>query len=380
MRSHGAVRMRILMMFSSVLLLALPLSAQVTIDTKALLEDYSRELFETNAEGFMSPLVIVSNVGANDAFYNRAFVPRDNEFYLEISIRAMAAYVIDDERMFEAVLPLEDTKNPYDPITEFEQWSRVLQLNYFKAQLRGAEQAGALETRVNTATVFGGEGSGFVIPKEYLRQNVQGIDSATLASLPSQLALTPGTNQNYVAAAVPQLTIGSLWNSEMLVRYIPPVVFDVNVGRFSFFGIAVKHAFTNWFEDPFIDAAVQAGFQHSTIDNEVGVTKAKLEANTDLLAFNIHASRRFGMFEPYIGVSYESLESEGSYTFTLPQNIKDEIGYDIDPQTVPVTLSDSAVKATFGLTAHVGPLQLFASAGLTKHLIFSGGLSFRFEP
>jgi len=372
--------MRILTILAFVLLFPLPLSAQVNIDTKALLEDYSRELFEANAEGFMSPLVIVSNVGANDAFYNHAYIPRDNEFYFEISLRAMAAFVVDEERMFEAVLPLDNTPNPYDPISEFEQWSRVLQLNYFKAQLREAEVDGALKTRVNTATVFGGEGSGFVIPKEYLSANVQGIDSATLASLPSQLALTSGTNQNYVAAAVPQLTIGSLWNSEMLLRYIPPVVFDVNVGRFSFFGLAIKHAFTNWFDDPYFDAAVQAGFQHSTIDNEVGLTKAKLEAETDLFAFNIHASKRFGMIEPYVGVSYETLNSDGSYTFTLPQNIKDEIGYDIDPQTVPVTLSDDALKATFGITAHVGPLQFFASTGLTKHLIFSGGLVYRFEP
>jgi hypothetical protein len=352
--------------------------AQIEFDTKALLEDYSRELFEANATGFMSPLVIVSNVGANDAFYNSAYVPKENLLYVDVSVRSMMAFVLDDERTFTANLPLADKENPYPLLSP--EWLRVVQLNYFKAQLRGAVAAGELETQVQTATVFGGAGSGFTIPKEYLRENVAGIDSATLARLPSQLALTSGTNQDFVIAAVPQVTIGSYYSTELLIRYIPPVVFDENIGKFSFFGVAVKHAFTNWLDNPPFNAAVQVGFQSSSITNEVGITKARLEADTDLLAFNLHASRRFEWAEPYVGVSFESLSSEGSYTFTLPQNIKDEIGYDIDPQTVPVSLSDNAFKATVGFTAHLGPMQLFASTGITKHLIFSGGLAYRFAP
>ena len=95
---------------------------------------------------------------------------------------------------------------------------------------------------------------------------------------------------------------------------------------------------------------------------------------------NLHASRRFSWVEPYLGVSFETLSSTGSYTFTLPQSIKDEIGYDIDPQTVPVSLSDNALKATLGCTVHLGPMQIFASTGIAKHLIFSGGLAYRFAP
>ena len=351
--------------------------AQIQFDTKALLEDYSLELFSANAKGFMSPLVIVSNVGANDAFYNRAYVPKENRLYVDVSVRSMAAFVLDEERTFTAVLPLDEKPNPHPVLSE--EWLRVVQLNYFKQQLRGAVAAGELETQVITATVFGGEGSGFTIPKEYIQKNVAGIDSATLARLPSQLSLTPGTNQDMVIAAVPQVTIGSYYSTELLVRYIPPVIFDENIGKFSFFGIAVKHAFTNWFDDAPVDAALQIGFQHSTIENEVGITKAKLEARTDLFAVNLHASRRFGWIEPYAGFSFESLSSEGSYTFTLPANIKEEIGYDIDPQTAPVSLEDNAVKLTLGLTAHLGPVQLFAGTGIAKHLIFSGGLAWRFD-
>ncbi len=370
--------MRRVIQLTAILFSLLPcsLNAQSGINTQALLEDYSRELFEANATGFMSPLVIVSNVGANDAFYNSAFIPRDNRLYIDVSVRSMLAFVLESERTFTAKLPLAD--KPVD--LQSPDWLRVVQLNLFKSILRGAVAAGELETQVTSATVFGGAGSGFTIPKDYiLRQNIPGIDSVALKGLPRQLALTPGTNQDLVVAAVPQITIGAFYNSELLLRYIPPVVFDVNIGKFSFFGIAVKHAFTNWMDDPPFNAAAQIGFQHSRITNEVGLTKAKLEANTDLIAFNVHASRRFDWIEPYVGVSYESLSSEGSYTFTLPQNIKEEIGYDISPQTVPVTLDDSALKATLGTTAHIGPVQAFVSMGIAKHLIFSGGFAWRWN-
>lgn len=369
--------MRLASIIMLTVVLAAPTGAQIQFDTKALLEDYSLELFSANAKGFMSPLVIVSNVGANDAFYNRAYVPKKNRLYVDVSVRSMVAFVLDDERSFTAVLPLDEKPNPHAPLSQ--EWLRVAQLNYFKLQLRGAVEAGELETQVTTATVFGGAGSGFTIPKEYIQKNVSGIDSTTLARLPSQLALTPGTNQDMVVAAVPQITIGSYYSTELLLRYVPPVVFDENIGKFSFFGIAVKHAFTNWFDRAPVDAALQVGFQHSTIENEVGITRAKLEARTDLFAVNIHASRRFAWIEPYAGFSFESLSSEGSYTFTLPANIKEEIGYDIDPQTAPVSLEDNAVKLTLGVTAHLGPAQIFAGAGIAKHLIFSGGLAWRFD-
>lgn len=369
--------MRLASIIMLTVVLAGPAGAQIQFDTKALLEDYSLELFSANAKGFMSPLVIVSNVGANDAFYNRAYVPKKNRLYVDVSVRSMVAFVLDDERSFTATLPLDEKPNPHAPLSQ--EWLRVAQLNYFKLQLRGAVAAGELETRVTTATVFGAEGSGFTIPKEYIQKNVSGIDSVTLARLPSQLALTPGTNQDMVVAAVPQVTIGSYYSTELLLRYVPPVVFDVNIGKFSFFGIAVKHAFTNWLDNAPVDAALQVGFQHSTIENEVGVTRAKLEARTDLFAVNVHASRRFDWIEPYAGFSFESLSSEGSYTFTLPANIKEEIGYDIDPQTAPVSLDDNAVKLTLGVTAHLGRAQIFAGAGIAKHLIFSGGLAWRFD-
>ncbi len=343
--------------------------AQFNIDTKKLLENFSLQLFERNARGFMSPLVIVSNVGANDGFFNSAHIPQTNTIQstrldLQFSIRSMMAWVKDDQRAFHGSLPLEDQPGDDE------------QLRLFKYLLRGAVQAGELNPDITSATVFGSSGEFFKIPKSYIRRTMPFIPDSTLTRLPDSLQLTNGTNQNFVIAAVPQLSIGTFLNSQVLLRYIPPVRFDTAVGDFSFFGVALRHGFTNWFRHSPVDAAIQVSYQHSTIDNTVGATRAKLAATTDMFSANLHASRRFGWIEPYIGVSYEHLESKGSYTFTLPKNVVDQIGYDIDPQVARISLSDDAIKLTVGATAHLGPVQVFVNAGIAKQFILGAGVGY----
>lgn len=348
-----------------------PLFAQ--IDTKKLLEDYSLQLFEENATGFMSPLVIVTNVGANHGFYHSARVDREDRLSFELSVQSMTAWVRDDQRSFTARVPLDDRTGD------------DFQLLLFKDMLRGAVRAGEMKADLHSATVFGTDGEFFRIPKEYIKRNYPFIPESVLDGLPDSLSLTNGINRDVVYAAVPQLQIGTFKNTDMIVRYIPPVVFDTAVGKFSFYGVALRHGVTNWFDDgsydvvPF-DAAVQVSYQHSTIDNTVGDTRARLAAKTDMLSVNVHASRRFwNWFEPFVGLSFEHLSSKGSYTFTLPKNVTDQIGYDIDPQTARISLEDNAVKATVGVSAMWNNASAFVSAGFSKHVIVHAGLSYLIE-
>ncbi len=344
-------------------------SAQFQFNTKKLLEDYSLELFESNAEAYMGPLVIVSNVGANDGFYHSAYVPKEDKLHFRFTVATMSAWVRDDQKTYTAHLPL--AINPTDDIN----------VRIFKLALDSAVKAGELVPNVLTSTVFGGEGSGFGIPKNFiLGLNIPGLDSAALAGVPDELPLTRGTNQKFVFAAVPQLEIGTFMNTQFLIRYIPPVEFDTAVGDFSFTGVALKHGFTNWIKDVPFDAAVQVSYQHSTINNKVGDTQAELAATTDMFSINVHASRRFGYVEPYMGVSYEHLSSKGTYKFVLPKRLSTQLGYDIDPQTAHISLSDDAMKLTLGVTGHLDPVELNIGVGISKHVILGAGLSVKFDP
>ncbi|MBL0174547.1 MAG: hypothetical protein IPP94_04640 [Ignavibacteria bacterium] len=332
--------------------------------SKALLEEYSLQLFGNNATGYMGPLVVVSNVGAHHGFFHSAKMSKKNELRFEISIQSVYTTVREDERTFTGTLPIDTLPGDSDVLRLFKLLALV-----------PARANGELSDRITTATVFGGQGTWFRVPKKYLFF----VPAEQLKNIPDSLQLTNGTNQQTVFAAVPQLRIGTWKSTDMLLRYIPPVTFDKNVGKFSFFGVAFRHGFTNWFRQPIVDAAFEASYQRSTINNIVGTTKAELDATTDMWSVNVQASRRFGWFEPYVGISYENLYSNGTYKFTLPANIKEQIGYDIDPQTAAISLDDHAFKGTIGVAAIIGPVDVFLSAGISKHFIIGGGVSYAFH-
>lgn len=335
------------------------------INTKKLLEDYSLQLFQENATGYMGPLVIVSNVGANHGFFNSATISKRDEWTFRFSLQTMMAWVRDDQRSYTAYLPLDDRKTDGAEVAVFKQI------------MRGAVATGELKQTVRSSTVFGSEGENFPIPKDYIRRNFPWIDSATLATLPDEFTLTAGTNKDFVFAGVPQFEIGTWKNTEGLIRYIPPIEYDTTIGKFSFFGIALRHSISNWLDDPPVELAAQFGYQYSTLDNFVGATQARLRAWTNMLTFNIHASRRFGWIEPYLGLSIEHLTSKGSYRFTLPKSMVDQIGYDIDPQTAHISLDDTAFKATVGALMSYGKFEGYISAGISKHFILGIGLGYK---
>jgi hypothetical protein len=337
---------------------------------KQLLSEFSLQLFGENAQGFMGPLVIVSNVGANHGFFNSAHLPKENKLHFQFSVQTVYAWVRDDQRSYVGTIPYQ--VRPGDGLT----------LQLFKQLcMQPAVAAGDMPATLQTATVFGGVGSLLPIPKKYLKTYLELAkqDTSVLQYLPDVFPLTSGTNQKNVFGMVPQLNIGTFFSTDMLLRYIPPIEFDTAVGAFSFFGVAVRHGFTNWIRRMPFDAAVQVSYQHSSIENEVGLTRAKLAAGTDMFSVNLHASKRFNWFEPYVGVSFEYLHSSGTYTFTLPANIVDQIGYDIDPQTAHISLYDRAYKLTLGTLYHIGIVDAFVSAGISKHFILGGGAAINFD-
>jgi hypothetical protein len=362
-----AARILLCLLLPALLAPALPqrARAQFTQSTvQHLLEEYSLQLFGENARGFMQPVVVVSNIGSNHGFFHSAAVPKEDGLHLQFSLQSVFAWVNDDDQSYTGHIPYESRATDSDT------------LKLFKALvLQPAVRDGQLDPEVTSATVFGGPGAFFRIPKGYLFF----LPDSVKALFPDSLQLGNGTNQRYVLAAVPQLQIGTWKHTDMLLRYVPPVTFDTAIGKFSFFGVALRHGFTNWFRSAPVDAAVQVSYQHTTIDNKVGDTRAILAASTDMLSVNVHASRRFAWFEPYMGLSLEYLTSTGSYTFTLPKKVVDQIHYDIAPQRAEIDLDDTAVKLTVGATAHLGGLEAFVSAGISKHFILGAGLAYNFD-
>lgn len=423
-----------LTLFCVVVLLALcatvDVRAQRNYDTNSVIITRSlmHELFNANSVPFMQPLVTTINATSNSRFFSQAYVPTSvDKPYFRFGIHTMMGFVRDDQRLYTPSLPTE--ARPYAfldsqfvKVVLFPQPSfqirdtAGLALSLVKRLFHKGVERGFVTVPSKAATIFGNAPGTVNIQRDSLVTILSTdaefsaifsqLDSANKAflvsavsKLPAALSLPPGQNMNSLFAAVPQLEIGSWHGTELLLRYVPPVKWDTSVGDFSFFGIALKHSLSQYFNDPLFHAAVQVGYQGTSLANTVGVTEARLEANANFYDVNIHISKEFdGICEVYTGVDYAAVDINSSYSYVLPQEVQISLGLlGVDPATGKVIkdpangwpgddvlqvsksqFTDSMLKWTFGLQKTLGRFAVFADYSVSQFNLFTGGLSYRF--
>ncbi len=371
----------------------------------ALTRLLARDIFELNSIPFLEPLVIAANASTNAGFFRNAWIPKEDTLYFRFSVVGMGGLVGDNRQYYNPNLPTDTTGVA----------SSGEAIDAIYAQLLLIFQRGIETDNINlpdqAATIFGPtERAVFDIPTEYLLEEIRknaiyvilpqaakdNIDAA-IESLPEQQTLPGGADMSVIAAAVPQLEIGALWGTELLLRYIPPVRFDDNVGDITFFGAAVRHSISQYFGDaPPFDLAIQGAYQTTSIENTIGVTEAKLQADADIFNVNIHASKTWDGFTAYSGLSFERIEVNTDYTYALPfetqiaLNLLKETGPgqyevvlpdypgDTAPQTSSVTLEDNNLKFIAGMMYTFDPVSIFVDYSFSEFNIISGGLMVSF--
>ncbi|PIU44813.1 MAG: hypothetical protein COS95_07015 [Ignavibacteriales bacterium CG07_land_8_20_14_0_80_59_12] len=145
---------------------------------------------------------------------------------------------------------------------------------------------------VQTATVFGGVGT------------------AIQAGNPFQFP--DGVDQRTLSIAVPQASVGLIMGTEALVRYVPPVRFNANVGEVSFYGIGLKHSLSQYFPVLPLDVALHGSYQHLLLKNKQGGSLV----TADAYVYGLIASKKFEFFTLYGGVGAESSKMTLDYTYS----------------------------------------------------------------
>lgn len=116
-----------------------------------------------------------------------------------------------------------------------------------------------------------------------------------------------GFDLSEFALAVPQVSIGSVAGTRAVARFISLDLSDNEIGHFSLWGIGAQHSISQYVKLLPVDLAVGAFYQQFRIgDNDL------VKVNT--FAVNATGSKRFGMFEPYVGVGLDNLSMEANYT------------------------------------------------------------------
>jgi hypothetical protein len=394
----------------------------------------AKTLFESNAVPYVQPMVVSINATSNARFYDQAYVPtKVDKPYFRVSMNGMVGFITDEMRTFAPTLNLgEPSSNPVADLGQFgtfgfqngqvtytigPRYEDTLGLAQFvlRELFIDANAKGYIGIPASAATLFGSQpDTRLILPtsaqlQEVLKEqpgyailpaSTQQLLDSLIGSiqLPPYLTFPPGVDMSTLIAAVPQLEIGSFYGTELLLRYIPPVQFDANVGKFSFWGVGLKHSISQYFPERWFDCAVQGVYQGTSLTNTVGLTQSELDAEATIWSANIHASKQFGdVFNVFTGFSYESIGLTSTYEYVLPQEVQLALGLlppppapgmpsvpteeqpgDQEPQTSVVRADDTNIKWTIGAAAQFGIVRVFADYSVSGFNIFTGGVSVQF--
>lgn len=406
-----------------VFLLPTLLSSQnVNNFTVELARAFSRDIFELNGVNFLQPVVKVVNTTSNVGFFYDAKIPYQvDKPYFKFTIQTMYGITPESEKTYTPTMP----NRPFNPdnIQEFVKFDitglkidtaglvHYLFLNMMYDGIYGTHK-GIIDVPKSAPSALGNKPTSFELRKsaldtllkshpmyEYLKTlGLADTLNSAIQSFPDIFNLPPGGNITHIFAGVPQLVIGSLYGTELLLRFIPKVNLGSMIGDFGFWGIGLNHNFTNYLfknipgNSPF-DGTVQLVYQSTELENTVGVTNAKLNAQADMLNFNIHLSKNLSKyFNIYCGASYEKINIQSTYKYYLPVEVQWQLkllewpnfsptpGYpgDQNPQVAIVKLNDSQFKFTIGLSAEFYNFILATDFNFSKVNIWGASIGYRF--
>ncbi len=398
--------------------------------TVELARMFSKDLFESNGIPFLQPVVTVVNGTSNTRFFNQAFIPTKVEKpYFRVGLQNMLGFVGNDLKSYTPVMPSDSFS--YDKAFSYIELSGLniksidtaglVRYLFLNLMYDGVYVKKSIKIPAKASTALGSGNQEFFLPHDTLHnllqahplysnplipQSLKDSISASIGGFPEKFALYGGSDLSTVYAAIPQIEIGSLFGTELLLRFIPSVNLGESIGDFSFWGIGLKHSISQYFGNNYLDSeserpfdmAVQAVYQGTNLKNTVGVTKADLNADATMYNFNVHFSKSFSdIIDIYSGFSYEMIEITSTYKYELPIEIQWQLGLidkisdenpnfeptpgfpgDKNPQVSKLSVSDNNFKWTIGARKAFGNFAIFIDYNVSNFNIFSGGLEYTF--
>ncbi len=263
---------------------------------------------ESAGKGYIQPLIDVMGANLNSGLYHSASMSKLFGFY--IGVKGMVVFVPSSMKSFTAELGSD--YNPQNP---------------------------------ETATVFGEKDGG-------ARVRYKGLVDVDLPG---------GIGLSAVPLAVPQASFSTM-NSEILVRFVPSIKINDDVGDVNLFGVGLAHSISQYIPLFPINVAIQGAYQQLKVGSYLKATA---------LNFNVHASKSFIFFGVYAGVGYESFTADVNYSYTPPQGVP--------PQNISFNLKGkNNFRATAGLNLKLFLLDLNVDYSIGKVNVLSAGLGFSF--
>ena len=272
-------------------------------DIEQFLSKYTQE----NGKKYMQPLADVIGANFNSGFIHSAKI-REMGFQMYLGLVTTTAFVPDKRKTFMAI-----------PEGFFEP-----------------------KNSVEVPTLFG--------PSENKIVNGNGG---------TQYVFPGGLNLKMLPLAMPQLTIGTVYGTDLTIRYFS-FNFEEEIGKLNLFSWGLRHNISQYFKDIPVYLAVGIYNQYFMIGDLV-------DAKSWL--FNLQSSYDLSIFTFYGALGYENSILDLEYTY-------DDNGEETE-QKFNMTGSNKA-RFTAGFTINLGPLKLNADYSVASQSVLSLGLGLGF--
>jgi hypothetical protein len=258
-----------------------------------------------NAQGYLGPLVDAFAAELNSGFFHSAYVPRSG-LHITFGLNFMGRYFADEDRTFTAT-----TEGGFMPVTT-----------------------------INDAPTVVGPGTAVTVPG-------QGGTSFTFPG---------GLDLNSFGIVIPYLNIGSILGTEAQFRFLAFDVSDSDLGDVQLVGGGIRHSIDQHFDTFPVALAIGGYYQNFQVGNDL--------ITSDAFSLGLQTSKRWGVFEPYAGFSFDSFRMDLEWESTASGS----------PEINTISFeSRNTVHLTLGLSLKLSFLSAYADYNIAETSNFNVG-------
>lgn len=261
-----------------------------------------------NAQGYLEPLKDAVGTALNTGLYSSGHVPRVG-FGARIELRGMLVSFADEDKTFQAT-------------TE----------DYFPAQITTDAPTVVGDGEAVTVTDSGPGGSG------------------------ASFSFPGGFDLDRFALAAPQLVVGNVMGTEAMLRYFAIDTGDEEIGDISLFGLGLRHSISQYFPTLPVNVSALGFWQNFELGDDL--------IDASAFTIGVQGSKRFSLFEPYVGLSMDSFQMDVKYETDISGST----------ETINVEFDrDSSAHLTLGSALHLGFLHLNGELNVADQTAFTFG-------
>jgi Family of unknown function (DUF6588) len=339
----------------------------------ATLEETLESLSGEAAESYVNPIVSAFGSNLNGGWFHWAPEKKIFGLDVELGLVFMASSFPDDDQDFDANGSFQFNQDQAEGIIQ-NSGLNPGDLGY--NELVDEIIAQEFEIGINGATIIGDPDNHVMLdfPAQTVTVNVAGTNvNYDLNSISMDSGVGGLVDMELLPLASPQLSLGTVYGTKAVFRYMPTYEVNKELGDFNYFGFGIQHNPKAWLSIPLpIDICAS----YFTQSMELGDI---ITANAT--AFGINASKTFGFsflsITPYAGFMLESSNMAFKYDYTLSE---DPIsGEPLETMNVKFDIDGANTsRITLGTTFRLGVFNINADYNIAEYNSFTAGFALGF--